>query len=94
MKRPTISLAIALAIGFSSLMFAQQPPAAGRGGRGAPALPGYEVHSDRTVTFKLRAPEAAIVSVSGDFTQMSLAMTKGPDGIWSATSSATPSRHL
>ena len=44
------------------------------------------MHSDRTVTFKLRAPEAATVSVSGDFTEMVLVMTKGPDGTWSATS--------
>src|SRR5216110_2250993 len=84
-KRITISLTITLLIGFSSLMLAQQPPAAGRGGRGAPAVPGYEVHPDRTVTFKLRAPEAATVSVSGDFTQTAQTMTKGQDGIWSAT---------
>ncbi len=86
-KRTTISLTITLLIlGFSSLMLAQQAPAAGRGGRGAPAVPGYEVHPDRTVTFKLRAPEAAKVTVSGDFTQAPLTMTKGQDGIWSGTS--------
>src|SRR5215471_6722133 len=86
-KRTTIRLTITLLIlGFSSLMLAQQPLAAGRGGRGAPAVPGYEVHPDRTVTFKLRAPEAAKVTVSGDFTQAPLTMTKGQDGIWSGTS--------
>src|SRR5436309_15351101 len=85
LRRTTISLTIPLLIGFSSLMLAQQPPAAGRGGRGAPAVPGYEVHSDRSVTFKLRAPEAATVSVSGDFTQTVQVMTKGPDGVWSGT---------
>jgi hypothetical protein len=86
-KRTTISLAITVLIGFSSLMLAQQPPAAGgsRGGRGAPAVPGYEVHPDRTVTLKLRAPEAATVSVSGDFTQTAQPMTKGQDGVWSVT---------
>lgn len=82
----------AISIGFSALMFAQAPPpgggrGGGRGGRGAPAPPGYTVNPDRTVTFRLRAPDATAVTVSGDFINMAtLTMTKADDGVWSATS--------
>jgi enterochelin esterase-like enzyme len=85
----------AISIGLSALMFAQAPPApggsaGGRGGRGgAPAAPpAYVVNPDRTVTFRLRAPEATAVTVSGDFTQTALALTKAEDGAWSVTSGA------
>lgn len=37
------------------------------------------------MTFTLRAPEAADVKVSGDFTQNALNMTKAQDGTWSVT---------
>ena len=79
-----------LSLGFGSLLLAQAPapgaPSA-RGGRGGapPAQPAYEVHADRTVTFKLRAPEATDVKVSGDFTQTAQGMTKGSDGTLSVT---------
>jgi enterochelin esterase-like enzyme len=64
----------------------QAPPAAGgRGGRGAPAPLAYEVHPDRTVTFRLRAAQATTVGVSGDFAQTAPTMTKGQDGTWSVT---------
>jgi enterochelin esterase family protein len=79
---------LALSIAFSSFLFAQAPPApGGRAGRGgaAPAQPAYEVHADRTVTFKLRAPDATNVTVSGDFTQTAQTMTKAADGTWSVT---------
>ncbi len=79
----------ALALGFASLLIAQTPPAApGRGGRGPqiPAIKFYEVHPDRTVTFRLRAPEATDVKINGDFLQGTPAMQKGEDGVWSFTS--------
>jgi enterochelin esterase-like enzyme len=82
---------LALFLSGSAMLLAQAP--AGRGGRGggrgpaAPAQPAYEVHPDRTVTFKLRAPEATAVTVSGDFTQTALTLTKAQDGTWSVTSS-------
>ncbi len=41
-----------------------------------------EVHADRTVTFKLKAPEAKAVTVSGDFGQGG-PMTKDKAGEWS-----------
>src|SRR6476469_323763 len=76
-----------LSIAFSWLSFAQAPGkgAAKGGGRAAPAVPGYEVGTDRRVTFRLRAPEAATVTVSGDFATGAQTMTKGPDGVWTLT---------
>jgi enterochelin esterase-like enzyme len=73
---------LALLIAFASLGFAQGK--AKGGGRGAPAGPGFTVHPDRTVTFTLRAPNATAVTVSGDFAAGAVAMTKGPDGTWTA----------
>ena len=70
------------------LLLAQPPAApAGRGGRGnaPPAVKFCEVGADRTVTFRLRAPEATDVKVSGDFAQGAQDMKKGDDGIWSVT---------
>ncbi len=90
---------------FGSLAFAQEaaPPTAaggsGRGGRGmaAPQPPSYEVQPDRTVVFKIRAPQANSVRLNGDFLQAPPAapgappapsgkeMTKSEDGVWSVT---------
>ncbi|MEO8370864.1 MAG: alpha/beta hydrolase-fold protein [Candidatus Solibacter sp.] len=70
------------------LLLAQPPAApAGRGGRGnaSPAVKFCEVAADRTVTFRLRAPEATDVKVSGDFAQGAQDMKKADDGIWSVT---------
>src|SRR5262245_50808985 len=52
--------------------------------RGEPALVSPEVTVDHRVTFRLKAPEAKAVTVSGDFGS-DLEMRKGADGIWSAT---------
>ena len=43
-----------------------------------------EVHADRTVTFRLRSPNAQKVEVSLEGAS-SMPMTKGPNGVWSAT---------
>ena len=43
-----------------------------------------EVHADRTVTFRLRAPKAAEVSVSGEIGAAGK-MTKDDKGVWSVT---------
>jgi enterochelin esterase family protein len=43
-----------------------------------------EIASDRRVTFRLRAPEAKAVTVSGDFGS-DTTMQKGEDGLWSVT---------
>ncbi|MGE5609975.1 MAG: esterase [Bacillota bacterium] len=44
-----------------------------------------EVHADRTVTFRLRAPNASKVSVSGEWPGGEKAMTKDERGVWSVT---------
>ncbi|HVW83220.1 MAG TPA: alpha/beta hydrolase-fold protein [Bryobacteraceae bacterium] len=60
---------------------AQTPPADG--------LVSPEVHSDRTVTFRVRAPKAAEVTLYGDWMPVGKPepMTKGSDGVWSVTTS-------
>jgi len=45
----------------------------------------YEVSADRKVTFRLRAPQATLVAVGGDFVQGSQLMQRGDDGVWSVT---------
>ena len=88
MRNTLIVMLAAMVLG--SALLAQAPPAptGGRGrGRGpaAPALPSYDVRADRTVTFRLRAPDATTVTVSGDFADGPQAMTRGADGAWTAT---------
>jgi enterochelin esterase family protein len=46
-----------------------------------------EVAPDGSVTFRLRAPNAQKVEVRGDWGE-AVAMTKGTDGVWSATTGA------
>src|SRR3954454_19817934 len=84
---PRLSL-YAISLICAPLLLAQPPAApAGRGGRGnaPPAVKFCEVGADRTVTFRLRAPEATDVKVSGDFTQGPQDMKKGDEGVWSVT---------
>lgn len=56
-----------------------------------------EIHADNSVTFRLLAPKADSVSVTGDFlppkgwAQGSEKMTKDADGIWSFTTQPLPS---
>jgi enterochelin esterase-like enzyme len=55
------------------------------------ALVSPEVHPDRTITFRLRAPKAAEVTVSGEWTRPDglpnapQKLSKGADGVWSTT---------
>lgn len=46
-----------------------------------------EVHGDRTVTFRVKAPKATVVSLYGDWMPVGKTepMTKSADGIWSIT---------
>jgi enterochelin esterase-like enzyme len=82
---------------------ASQPTGGRSGGRGrggpavaAPllALKSPEVHPDRTVTLRFRAPQASAVEVVGELTQKGLnagvPMTKGEDGIWTVTIGPIP----
>jgi len=93
----------ALCLIFSSLASVQDATPAGRGGgrggRGnaAPQPPSCEVRPDRTVVFRLAAPDAASVKLNGDFPQAPPAiegaqppsasrdMIKGDDGVWTIT---------
>ena len=93
-----------LTITFTGLLtatsaFAQppSPPAPGRGagrGGGTPvlALRSPEVHPDRTVTLRFRAPLATQVDIVGEIMQGAgpRAMTKGEDGVWTATIGPLP----
>ena len=74
-------------------------PGPGRGGRvgsanGTPytALVSPEVHPDRTVTLRFRAPNATQVDVVGEIMQGKgpLHMTKDENGIWTATLGPLP----
>ena len=67
-----------------TLAYGQQAPP-GRG-NAAPRPVSPEIHSDHTVTFRLFAPKANEVTLNGSWEgARDLKMTKGDDGIWSAT---------
>jgi enterochelin esterase-like enzyme len=52
--------------------------------QGPPPIVSPELREDRTVTFRLRAPQAKEVSVSGEWGQAK-PMTKDAQGVWSVT---------
>src|SRR3954447_19002909 len=67
---------------------AQAPGAApqpGRGGGRGPAIVSSQVNPDRTMTLRFRAPNAKEVSVIGEIDGKPHPMTKGEDGVWTAT---------
>jgi hypothetical protein len=57
-----------------------------------PAVRSPDVHGDRRVTFRLRAPDAARVELVGEVLQGKgpQTMTKGADGVWSITIGPLP----
>jgi enterochelin esterase family protein len=63
---------------------AQNPAPAGRGNAPPPII-SCDVKPDRSVTFRLRAPDATDVKVGGDFVQGAQQMTKDDTGVWSVT---------
>src|SRR4051812_27405809 len=72
MKHILIAAVIALT---SSTLLAQQPP----------KIVSPEVAADRRVTFRLYAPQAHDVTVSGEFMQGSKKFEKAENGVWSVT---------
>jgi enterochelin esterase-like enzyme len=66
---------------------AAPPPGAqaGRGGPRPPAIVSPQVNADRTMTLRFRAPNAKDVSVIGEIDGKPHPMTKGEDGVWTAT---------
>lgn len=63
---------------------AQAPSATNRPAFTPPPL-SPEVHADRTVTLRVRAPKASEVTVSGEWPGGTKAMTKDDQGVWSVT---------
>jgi enterochelin esterase family protein len=74
MKKPVVQLLAAAAL-------LAMPLAAQRGAQ--PRLRSAEVQSDRTIMFRLRAPNASAVSLNGDLVPKSQPMEKDSEGIWS-----------
>ncbi|HYP05696.1 MAG TPA: alpha/beta hydrolase-fold protein, partial [Bryobacteraceae bacterium] len=52
---------------------------------GPPAVVSPEVHADRTVTFRVRAPKATDVSLNVDWQDVAQKLTKDAEGVWSIT---------
>ena len=86
--RSLMALCLSLALMPVSLAFAQQPGAQAQVNRPRNprmnALVSPEVHPDRTVTLRLRAPAASKVTVSGDIGPAQ-ALAKGDNGVWTIT---------
>jgi enterochelin esterase family protein len=74
------SVVIVLAVTAGATARAQEVGAR-RGGTG---ITSPEVAPDRRVTFRLRAPDARVVTASGDF-GTDVEMRRAADGVWSAT---------
>ena len=79
------------------LLAGQTPPTGGAvSGRGqgapVPAVRSPEVNADRSVMFRLRAPQAIAVELVGEVLQGKgpQPMTKGSDGVWSITIGPLP----
>jgi enterochelin esterase family protein len=59
------------------------PPPQGRGGgRGGPPVVSPEVHADKSVTLRFRAPNAREVTLIGELDGKTYPMTKNENGIW------------
>lgn len=72
---PLIGAFSFVAVAAATSAFAQPPP----------AYVSPEINADRTVTFRLHAPEARAVTVSGELGGQNLTMTRDANGLWSAT---------
>ncbi|MDE3198853.1 MAG: esterase [Acidobacteriota bacterium] len=79
MKPAIPTCALALSLAFTA--FSQTPP--------PDNTVSPEVHPDRTVTFRVKAPKASEVTLYGDWMPVGkpVPMTKGDNGIWSITTS-------
>ena len=90
---PRKALALLGWLSLVAALFAQEkPPSAPSSEAAAPPRPATtppvaspEVLSDRRVTFRLRAPKATEVTLSGEWARQSQALTKDEQGVWSVT---------
>ena len=76
--RSFLLAALTLAIAVTGLA---QPP----GARGGPAVKSPDILADGRVTFRLLAPSATDIKLTGDWPGGPVTMTKDDQGIWSAT---------
>ncbi len=93
LKTRILLIAGVVLFGVATSTMAQQPPAPagappaagarGRGGRGGPPSP--EIGANGTITFRLAAPNAREVSVSGTWGGQPTSMTRDANGVWAAT---------
>jgi enterochelin esterase family protein len=84
------ALILSCAILFSSPLSAQQAKPATQPQQPPMALVTPEVHSDGSVTFRFRAPNAQEVKVTREGTTEPLPMQKDDSGVWSATTPPLP----
>jgi enterochelin esterase-like enzyme len=84
LRLPAFLLAAALALSARAQPTAPPPPA-----RPAPVI-SPEIDADGGVTFRLKAPNAQAVSVRGQWTKEPLALARGEDGVWAATTTVAP----
>lgn len=104
MQIRTLAALVVFVLGAGGIVAGQAgPPAQGGRGRGAQdTLASPEVHPDRTVTFRIRFPQATTVTLTGDWlatpatpTGGTVPMTKDAAGVWSVTSEPLePTVHL
>jgi enterochelin esterase-like enzyme len=82
-----------VALGITCGVAAAQPPAANARAQGTAAVKSPDVQADRSVIFRLRAPDAKAVKVTGDFlaSGATLDAVKNDQGIWEAKSTPLPS---
>ena len=83
--KKSIFLAVVFLIMVSITSFAQQDL------WGGSKIVSPELKGDNTVTFRLLAPNAQEVKITGNWMPASAAMIKGEKGIWSYTTSVLPS---
>jgi enterochelin esterase-like enzyme len=86
---PVLVFGAAMAASVAMALSATPSSAQEVGMFGTTGVKSPDVAEDGTVTFRLRAPEAKSVIVSGDFGD-DASMTKGADGIWSVTVGPLP----
>lgn len=89
MKNKWTATMAPLLLSLVSWLAADGAVAAGAEARGHAAVRSPEVTEERRVTFRLQAPAAQRVSVTGDFGER-IEMSRGQDGIWTATTPPLP----
>src|SRR5580698_8444590 len=82
---PALRLAVFSLCAGLCLPLAAQTPAPTRSAAMARPVRSPEIGPDRRVTFRLHAPDATAVSVSGEFLRGNLELVKDASGLWSAT---------